>query len=144
MKFDKYGVRLVRENTFEYGQKVTGSDDIANICKEMGFGDYSEEHFGVFSLDSKGNILGYNEVAIGELNSAGVHPREVFKGVILLNAACIIMVHNHPSGDSTPSEADISTTKRFVEGGELLGIPVLDHIIIGYKGYTSLRYEGCM
>ena len=81
-------------------------------------------------------------VSVGSLDTSIVHPREAFKEAISSTAASIIFVHNHPSGDPQPSEDDIKLTKRLVEVGELLGIEVLDHIIVGDKGYISLKGKG--
>ncbi|NLL69779.1 MAG: hypothetical protein GX238_01465, partial [Epulopiscium sp.] len=79
------------------------------------------------------------DVTIGSINSSIVHPREVFKEAIQRSAAHIILLHNHPSGDPSPSREDVQVTKRIIEAGELLGIPVLDHIIIGNGNYISLK-----
>ena len=90
-------------------------------------------------LDTKNNIIGVEEISIGNLNSSIVHPREVFKQAIKRSSSSIILVHNHPSGDPNPSKEDINITKRLVECGDLLGIRVLDHIIIGDNKHTSLK-----
>ena len=89
-------------------------------------------------LDIKNNVRGAFEVSRGGLNASIVHPREIFKRALLLNAASIILAHNHPSGDTTPSREDINITKRLVEGGKILGIEVLDHIIVG-DNYMSFK-----
>jgi len=81
-------------------------------------------------------------VSIGHLNASLVHPRELFKDVIKKSSAAVILVHNHPSGDPTPSDEDITVTKRLCEAGELLGIRVLDHIIVAGKRYLSFREQG--
>jgi len=99
----------------------------------------AQEVFGIITLNIKNHIVSFCEIARGTLNQASLHPREVFKPAILNNAAGIILFHNHPSGDSTPSNEDIETTKRLIEAGNLLGINVLDHIIIGDSSYTSLK-----
>jgi len=84
-------------------------------------------------------------VSIGSLDASIVHPREVYKVAILANSSSIIVCHNHPSGDPTPSREDINVTKMLKEAGELLGIPVLDHIIVGSEGaYYSLKERGDM
>lgn len=81
-------------------------------------------------------------ISIGSLNSTVVHPREVFKTAVLASAASVILAHNHPSGDPTPSKEDIGLTKKLVEAGEILGIKVLDHIIVGVNQYTSFNRQG--
>ena len=98
-----------------------------------------KEHFYILCLNTRGRVNDTRQVSIGNLDSSIVHPREVFKDAISTYASTVIFVHNHPSGDLEPSAEDINLTKRLVEAGELLGIPVLDHIIVSDKGYTSLK-----
>ena len=100
------------------------------------------EHFVVIMLDTKNQVIGINTVAIGVLASCPIHPREVFKPAILANAARIILLHNHPSGDVTPSQDDLLLTRRLKEAGEILGIQVVDHVILGYANYASLKEKG--
>ncbi len=100
------------------------------------------EHFRVLLLNTRHQVLRIATVSIGGLNSAQVHPREVFKEAIRCGAAAMILVHNHPSGDPTPSPDDRQITDRLLASGTLIGIPVLDHIIIGDGLYCSLRELG--
>jgi len=94
-------------------------------------------------LDGKNQVLGFNVVSIGSLTAALVHAREVFKPAILGNAAAIILVHNHPSGDPEPSAEDQALTARLKQAGELLGIRVLDHVVIGDDGrHVSMAETG--
>jgi len=81
---------------------------------------------------------------MGSLNAAIVHPREVFRAAIKRSSASIICVHNHPSGDPTPSSEDVALTRRLMEAGEIIGIDVLDHIVIGDRRYVSLKEQGLM
>lgn len=101
-----------------------------------------KEHLFVFCLDAKGRAVQRELVSVGILNAALAHPREVFFPAIVHNAASIILAHNHPSGDTSPSEDDMATTQRMVRAGAILGIEVTDHIIVGQQGYTSLREAG--
>ncbi|SNB45488.1 DNA repair protein RadC [Geobacter sp. DSM 9736] len=101
----------------------------------------AKEHFIALHLDGKNRIACLDRVSIGSLNQCVVHPREVFKTACLSNAAAILLIHNHPSGDPTPSREDMEITRRLTEAGELLGIKVLDHIIIG-DSYTSFAEQG--
>lgn len=101
--------------------------------------DMNEEHFVVLFLDTKNRIIERKTISIGTLNAAIVHPREVFRAAIERSAASIICAHNHPSGDPTPSREDIELTKRLMQAGELVGIDVLDHIVVGKEGYVSLK-----
>lgn len=104
--------------------------------------EQKKEKFITLCLDTKNQILKEEVVSIGSLNASIVHPREVFKSALMESSASVIMVHNHPSGDPSPSREDIMVTKKIVEGGKLLGIDVLDHIIIGDGRYVSLKDEG--
>lgn len=114
-----------------YSEKPIGSnEDVINLIGEE-LRTYDREVFAILNLDSKNRVLNFNIVSIGTLNSAEAHPREIFKSAILSNAAKIIAVHNHPSGDPTPSRGDIVFTKRLSEVAKLMRIDLLDHIIIG-------------
>ena len=89
-------------------------------------------------------MIAYHEVSRGTLDATLVHPREVFKAALLANAAAIVLCHNHPSGESTPSRDDLQLTRRLVEAGTLLGVEVLDHIIVGDARYYSFKQSGCL
>ncbi|MHB1421230.1 MAG: RadC family protein [Bacillota bacterium] len=131
----------------ELGKRITVIDkeekpairsplDAANlVMEEMRFLD--REHFRCILLNTKNRVIRVETVSVGSLNSSIVHPREVFKSPVRHSAAAIILVHNHPSGDPTPSREDLEVTRRLVEAGKILGIDVLDHIIIGNRGYQS-------
>ncbi len=120
--------------------KVTSPLDITNLLmEEMKY--LKKEYFKIVMLDTKNKIISIKNVSIGSLNSSIVHPREVYKEAIKRSSASIILVHNHPSGDPTPSKEDINITKRLVECGNILGIKVLDHIILGRNRYISLKEE---
>ncbi|MEG1931109.1 MAG: DNA repair protein RadC [Anaerovorax sp.] len=100
-----------------------------------------KEMFKILLLNSKNEIITIEETSVGNLNSSVVHPREVFSVAIKKSAASIILVHNHPSGNTTPSQQDIDVTNRLVEAGTLLGIQVVDHLIIGDGKYLSFKEE---
>ena len=102
----------------------------------------SQEHFVVLFLDTKNNVIGNKTIFIGSLNKAIVHPREVFKEAIKRSAASIVCAHNHPSGDAQPSAQDIQLTHRLEEVGDLVGIKLVDHLIIGEGQFVSLREKG--
>ena len=97
---------------------------------------YDREVFAIININAKGQALNMHIVSIGDLCSSVTHPREVFKSSVLSNAGSVIAIHNHPSGDPTPSDVDIETTRRLSEAGNILGIPLLDHIIIGDNKYV--------
>lgn len=104
----------------------------------------TKEHFITLHIDGKNRIMCKETVSIGSLNQSIVHPREVFKTALLSNAAAILLLHNHPTGDPSPSNEDRSITRRLIECGQLIGIQVLDHIIIGADGFISFVEEGLM
>jgi DNA repair protein RadC len=104
----------------------------------------TKEHFATLHLDGKNRVVCMDTVSIGSLNQSIVHPREVFKTACLSNAAAVILVHQHPSGDPAPSREDIEITKRLREAGELMGICVLDHIIVGDDTYVSFVERGLL
>lgn len=99
--------------------------------------DYNEEHLYIVCLDTKNFVNKVHRICIGTLNSSLIHPREVFKAAIKENSSSIILVHNHPSGDPKPSNEDIEVTKKLIELGNELQIPVLDHVIIGKDKYWN-------
>ena len=103
---------------------------------------YDKEYFKAAFLNTKNQILKTVTVSIGSLNASIVHPREILKPAIAASAASIILVHNHPTGDPTPSREDIEFTRRFAKCGELIGIELLDHVIIGADRYQSLKERG--
>ena len=102
------------------------------------------EHFKALVLNIKNQVLRCIDVSIGSLNSSIVHPRELYKMVIRHNGAAVIVVHNHPSGDPTPSAEDIGITKRLAEAGRILGIELLDHVILGDGRFVSLKEYNLM
>jgi DNA repair protein RadC len=103
-----------------------------------------KEHFRMLLLNTKHHVLAIPTISIGSLSAAIVHPREVFREAIRSSAAAIILAHNHPSGDPTPSAEDTQLTKRLVEIGKLMDITVLDHIIIGDGRYLSMKEKGIL
>ncbi len=103
---------------------------------------WDREHFLTLILDGKSRVLGVDEVSVGSLTATLVHPREVLKAIILANGASFISVHNHPSGDPTPSPEDLALTKRIKSAAELIGIPLLDHVILGSHRFHSMADAG--
>ena len=102
----------------------------------------SKEHMCVLLLNVKNHIIAWETVSIGSITASVVHPREVFKPAIIKGAVSIILVHNHPSGDTSPSKEDIEVTARMVQVGKVMDIPVLDHIIVGGDKFVSLKEKG--
>lgn len=135
-------VQMVREGRFPgHPGPVRNSSDAAEILRSYLAGA-DREYFVVLLLDQKHRINGLNLVAVGTQAMAVVHPREVFKPALLGAAAATILSHNHPSGDPDPSREDVELTRRLVSAGELLGIDVLDHIVIGDREHISFADRG--
>ena len=131
------------EGFSEAGSKplVKSPDDVVGLVRGRLKGK-KKEHFLALLLDTRNQLIKVAEVSVGSLDGSIVHPREVFKEAISATAASVVFAHNHPSGDPTASEDDIKLTKRLAEAGEIVGIDVLDHIIIGDKNFLSLKREG--
>jgi DNA repair protein RadC len=129
------GRRAVCENR-SMGRTFQISQDVFEAYS-VRLRDVKQETFTVILLDSKNRYVREETVALGSLNQSIVHPREVFRPAIQGSAASLILVHNHPSGDPSPSEEDVRVTERLVEAGKLIGIRVLDHIIVGEGRYFS-------
>jgi DNA repair protein RadC len=123
------------------GAPVRGPGEIAKLFMDD-MRHYDREHFKAAFLNTKNQILRIVTVSIGSLNASIVHPREIFKPAISASAASIILVHNHPTGDPSPSKEDVEFTRRFAKCGDLMGIQLLDHIIIGSGRYRSLKESG--
>lgn len=130
--------RRIHAGGGEYRPIITGSADAAKLMQgRMRYLD--REQFQVMMLNHKKAVLGIETVSIGTLNSSLVHPREVFKQAIKRSASTVILAHNHPSGNCEPSEQDLQVTSRLKEVGQIVGIEVIDHIIIGEDSYYSFR-----
>lgn len=147
MKYAKYELVMkrckVHESKIEY--MITAPEDACSFAtKIMKLHEKPQEVFAIAMLDCKGEIIGYSEISQGDLTQSIVHPREVYKPAIIQNAAAIIAFHNHPSGNPEPSDEDIAITKRLKEAGEIIGIKLFDHIIVGYNRYTSLAEQHLM
>jgi DNA repair protein RadC len=140
-----YKVQLVRDSSQPSTlKKVSKPSDVCDILRTYLEGA-DRENFVILMLDTKNQVIGINTVGVGILNACPVHPREVFKPAILSNAAGIILGHNHPSGDPGPSKDDLELTVRLKDAGDILGIAVIDHIIIGDNNrYVSLKERGTL
>jgi len=121
------------------GQKYNSSEEVARSEFAENLLKSDREKFICMHLNVKNQIISFEIVSTGSLTSSIVHPREVYKGAILSNAASVIFMHNHPSGDPEPSNDDIVITERLEKAGEILGINVLDHIIVARSGYYSFK-----
>lgn len=123
---------------------VSTPEDVVALCSTQLRG-LDREHFWALVLSTKNRLLRMVEVSVGSLNASIVHPRELFKEAVRVSAASVVVVHNHPSGDPTPSGADLQLTRRLAKAGEVLGIELLDHIVIGDGGaHVSMRHMGVL
>ena len=139
-ELDLVMVKLVTDKKLYSEEELKSPDAVVNLLgKEIS--EYDREVVCVFNINTKGQIINAHIAAMGGLNSASIEARNIFKSAILSNAAEIIMMHNHPSGDPTPSKEDVNVTNRIIEAGELLGIPVRDHIVVGKDKYYSFNLK---
>lgn len=143
----KYRLELVKEESHKYEveTRISCPKDIYEVLtKVCRIQCNAEEVFILITLNTKNIVTGYFEVHRGTINTSLVHPREVFKRALLNNASDIMVAHNHPSGDPNPSKEDIQITERLKEAGNLLGINLIDHIIVGEDKYISLKEKGVL
>lgn len=139
-----YRCALVREGTFKYEIRTALKPcDAARIFTEY-LAEADREHFVMLGLTTRGKVIGLHTVFIGALDRAIACPAEVFKAALLMNASQIIIAHNHPSGDPTPSPQDITSAQRMMAAGQLLGVAVIDAMIIGEGRWVSLRETGAI
>ncbi len=138
----RYRVALVREAAAACPPSLIRDAASAAAALRPCFDSLDREQFLVAGLDAKHRLIGVNIASLGSLTVSIVHPREVFKPLILMNAAAFLCAHNHPSGDPTPSPEDRALTKRLREAGELLGIPLLEHLIVGEERVYSFAAHG--
>lgn len=138
-----YRLALVRETTIKTEDRpvIAKSIDVVRITRPF-LHSADREVFAVLLLSAKHRVIALNVVSIGSLTAAITHPREVFKAAILANAAAIVLIHNHPSGDPEPSAEDNEITKRLGRAGELIGVRVLDHVVLGEESHFSYADAG--
>jgi DNA repair protein RadC len=142
-----FGIKLFQAISERYAKEKVSPNVLLNspqlifeYLKEK-IGKEKKEHFTIICFDARNNLI-VDEVSVGTLNSSLVHPREVFKKAILNNSSYVVVAHNHPSGDPSPSEDDIITTRRLVEAGKILGIAVADHMVVTQNNFISLKGQG--
>ena len=145
-RVSRYRLLIVKDGSVPttWDRQLRQSRDVADLMRSVVAG-LDREAFFVVLVDGKNRVSGINLVSLGSLTAALVHPREVFKPAIAGSAAALVLVHNHPSGDPTPSAEDVALTKRLCEVGDLVGIKVLDHIVLGEgNSFRSLADEGLL
>ncbi|NRD77323.1 DNA repair protein RadC [Bacillus sp. BRMEA1] len=135
-------LKLVRESSTLYkGRRVTSPEDAYKLVREF-LVDSDRERFVVVCLDTKNQPTAINICHVGSVNASIVHPREVMKAATISNSSSILVAHNHPSQDPTPSREDCEVTKRLVDAGKIIGIEVLDHLIVCDEKFVSLKEKG--
>jgi len=139
-----YRVSLVREGSCVSEHNAISSPEEVFAVTHSDFAETTVEKALMLALDTKNKIIGVFTISTGSLNASIIHPRDLFQRAILCNAASVILVHNHPSGDPTPSAEDLELTRKMVKAGKLMDIPVLDHVIIGEDRYSSLKEKELM
>lgn len=146
MRVPIYRCKLVRDSSQAKAPRTCSAPkESAALFREFIGDGADEEHFVRAALDARRRVIGLSLVSLGTLSASLVHPREVFEPAILLNAAAIVVCHNHPSGDCAPSAEDREATRRLAKAGELLGVPLLDHVILGEGGaFFSFRDSGLL
>lgn len=140
-----YELKIVRKRRQGYGafNHLGNSKDVYEAFHKR-YEQADREEFLALLLDTKNYVVGFNVISVGSLNCSIVHPREVFKAAILANAASIILTHNHPSGDPNPSTEDVAITKKIKEAGEIIGIRVIDHVVMGDNCHFSFAEKGML
>ena len=136
----EFGRRLILSTTEERYQVRSPGDVAQLLMAEMSH--LEQEHFKVLYLDTRNRVLGDETLYVGSLNASHIRVGEVFRNAVKRNCAAIIVVHNHPSGDPSPSPEDVEVTRQLVQAGKLLDVEVLDHLIIGEQRFVSLRERG--
>lgn len=144
IKLPSITLKMVRETSADFlaeTNQIRCPTDAAYILMPH-MQELDREHLVAVLLDTRNRVIGINTVAVGSLNSTAVSMRELFKPALLANAAGLIVAHNHPSGDPTPSPEDVAITRDMVQAGQLLGVQILDHVVIGAGTFVSLKERG--
>ena len=143
-RLPRYRVALVREGNSHTDKKTIHSPEDVHAIVAAEYADAVVETAMMLALDTKNKVIGIFEISRGSLNASIIHPRDIFQRAILVNAASVILAHNHPSGDPTPSPEDVALTKKLVDAGKVMDITVLDHVIVGEGSFVSLKEQGAL
>ena len=143
-RITKYQIVCEKVQGYQVPSKAINTPNtVFEIANTLGLTRLNQEVFYVFCLNAKGQTVGVSQVGMGSLAECPVHPREVFTAAVHTARTCsIVLVHNHPSGDTMPSDEDIDITRRLIEAGKIMGIKVLDHVIVGDDDYKSMKSMG--
>jgi DNA repair protein RadC len=141
-----FRVQFVAEpGEFPAGSPCRSSEDVERVARAIYAGlDADKEHFLLLVMNNKNRVNGFKVISTGSLTASLVHPREVWRAALHLCAAAVVFIHNHPSGDPAPSPEDIDITRRLKETGDLLGIRVLDHVVLGHERFFSFSDRGLL
>lgn len=137
------GRRTLAARAARKAETVSTPEDVVRLVRPLLVGR-DREHFLALALNTKNRLLRIIEVSVGSLNTSIVHPRELFREAVAVSAASVVICHGHPSNDPTPSSADLQLTRRLAKAGEVLGIEVIDHVILGGDAHVSLRQMGVL
>ena len=143
--FKKYDVRLIQEHSGRYDldKKITSSTQAAEICRQLyDMHELSYEKMVMLTLNTRHQVIGCFEVSRGTVDESAIYPREIATRALLTNAKAVILAHNHPSGSTNPSKADINVTRKVKDVLEMLGINLLDHIIVAHDNTYSMADNG--
>lgn len=139
MTINRQKLLLIKEQQFEYNQKITSTVGLVNFMTNvLKINNEAQEVTYLLSLNNKNQLVSFTEIARGGLDMCNLSQNQIFKTVLLSNSNKFILVHNHPTGDPTPSKSDIETTKRILNSCKILGIEFLDHLVIGDSEYQSI------
>ena len=133
--------KLMAKRRLRRGSKISTPEEV-HRCLQTLLMDYEHEVFGLLMLDNRHRIIQFTEMFRGTINSASVYPREIVKEALSQNAAAVILVHNHPSGDPEPSQADQQITQRIKQALDTVDVRVLDHVVVGHEGVVSFAARG--
>jgi DNA repair protein RadC len=134
-------LQIVRDKDMKAPRYIRKPSHVADLLMEH-YGSLDREVLVVIHLNTRNQIMSIEPIATGSVNGMGINMRELFKGAILANATSIIIAHNHPSGETSPSPEDVAMTRKVQQAGNLLGVEVLDHLVVGYRNFASLKELG--
>lgn len=142
MTITRQKLLLIKEQEFEYNEKISSTLDLVNFIRNvLQINNEAQEVAYLLSLNTRNQLVSFTELARGGLNLCNISQNEIFKNVLLSNSNKFILIHNHPSGDPTPSKNDIEVTKEILKGCKILGIEFLDHLVIGDNEYQSIMKD---
>ena len=140
----RYTLKRQKVGGIREGELASGPAEVAEFLRSIGLHEQEQEHLVALSLDTKNHVRGYSTVSVGLADTSLGHPREVFRHAIMLGATGVVIGHQHPSGDPTPSADDLRITRQLKQAGEIIGIRLVDHVIIAGDKHLSFQMEGLL